>query len=67
MMDEKERKEKLEQKYQIELNQVPGENVYRLSTHGIQKVFTGLPMVFTLDQIDELIPQLDLLVPYWRD
>lgn len=66
-MDEKERKEKLEQKYQIELNQVPDEDVYQLSTHGIQKVFTGLPIVFTLDQIDELIPQLDLLVPYWRD
>lgn len=67
MMDDTARKEEMEQKYQIELNQVPGENVYRLSTHGMQKVFTGLPIVFTLDQIDELIPQLDLLMPGWRD
>lgn len=60
-------KEELEQRFNIELDEVrsrPG--YYKLKTNGVQKVFTGLPMNFTLEQVEELIPKLDAQIPDWR-
>jgi hypothetical protein len=62
------RRTTLEQKHNIRLASTQNNpDLYQLSTNGVQKVFVGLPIVFTLDQIEELIPQLDETMPDWRE
>lgn len=62
------RRVELERKHNIQL--APTQNnpdLYQLRANGVQKAFVGLPIVFTLDQIEELIPQLDESMPDWRE
>jgi len=66
-MDNEQRKAELERKLNLQLEQAGASIRYKIKTNGVQKVFIGYPMVMTLDEVEEYIPQIDLAFPDWRE